>query len=86
MITDKCWSQKNEEIKYMLINLYVGTKTEVCKLILTQVLVSEYFKKIDTFDIIYNNFYNGLLSEDQILNRTESYSLQCYPCPVEMLG
>ena len=45
MITDKCWSQKNEETKYMLINLYVGTKTEVCKLILTQVLVSEYFKK-----------------------------------------
>jgi hypothetical protein len=45
MITDKCWNQKNEEIKYMLINLYVGTKTEVCGLILTQVLVSEYFKK-----------------------------------------
>ena len=45
MITDKCWSQKNEEIKYMLINLYVGAKTEVCELILTQVLVSEYFKK-----------------------------------------
>ena len=42
-------------------------------------------KRIDKFDIIYNNFYNELLPQNKSLNRTQSYSLQCYLCHVEML-
>ena len=49
------------------------------------VVQSEYFKKIDKFNIIYNNFYNELLLQNKSLNRTQSYSLQCYLCHVEML-
>ena len=50
-----------------------------------KIMLQMYFKKIDKFDIIYNNFYNELLPQNKSLNRTQSYSLQCYLCHVEML-